>query len=256
LFSEGGRLVGTSNINGIIDVSNLSKFVYKSTNVIYIQHISYNNLSITYDSLKNTDTLYLNEKPVFLPEVTVTAKSAKPDILVLKGYFRSYQLEDSVPKYYVDGIVEYFISLKNKKPLKMKVLDHRSYRNEELVKKEKQRAYMVSMVSAGVPYIYSLTILQNLGKQYSIQHLSEQEDVIKKEDSIVGIVRINKPLNRIQVDVDLIAPQKAKTEKLFNYISRITKIDITANYSFRELSNLSKENLVSRQEYRRTKDIF
>ncbi len=156
LFSEGGRLVGTSNINGIIDVSNLSKFVYKSTNVIYIQHISYNNLSVPYDSLKNTDTLYLNEKPVFLPEVTVTAKSAKPDILVLKGYFRSYQLEDSVPKYYVDGIVEYFISLKNKKPLKMKVLDHRSYRNEELVKKEKQRAYMVSMVSAGVPYIYSL----------------------------------------------------------------------------------------------------
>lgn len=250
LFSEGGRLVGTSNINGVINLNSLSKFIIGNDHII-VEHISYNSLSIAYDSLKNMDTLYLNERAVFLPEVTVSAPPGKPDILVLKGYYRSYQLEDSIPKYYTDGIVEYFISLGKKRPLRMNVLEHRTFRNEELVKKEKQRAYMVSMVSAGVPYIYSLTVIQELGKRYSVKRLSENEYVIRYDSSTVGIVRINKPLNRIQVDVDLIAPQQAKTEKLFNYISKITHIDITANYSFQKLSKLSKENLESRKEYRR-----
>ena len=250
LFSEGGRLVGTSNINGIVNVRSLSKFINDSSRIV-IEHISYNNLSIPFDSLKNIDTLRLPERPMLLPEVTVGVKTKSPDILVLKGYFRSYQLEDSIPKYYTDGIVEYFISLSKKKPLRMKVLDHRSFRNEALVKKEKLRAYMVSMVSAGVPYIYSLTALQELDKSYSLKRLSEHEYAIRHDSATIGIVRISKPLNIIRVGVDLIAPQKAKTEKLFNYISKITKIDITANYSFQKFSRLSKENLESRKEYRR-----
>ncbi len=250
LFSAGGRLVGTSNINGVVNVRNLSKFLNDSSRIV-IEHISYNNLSIPFDSLKNIDTLRLSERRILLPEVTVGVKPKSPDILVLKGYFRSYQLEDSIPKYYTEGIVEYFISLGKKKPLRMKVLEHRSFRNEELVKKEKPRATMVIMVAAGVPYIYSLTALQELDKSYSLKRLSENEYDIKHDSAVVGIVRISKPLNLIQVNVDLIAPQKAKTEKLFNYISKIEHIDITANYSFQKLSDLSKENLESRKEYRR-----
>lgn len=47
LFSEGGRLVGTSNINGVVNVRNLSKFINDSSRIV-IEHISCNNLSIPY----------------------------------------------------------------------------------------------------------------------------------------------------------------------------------------------------------------
>lgn len=133
----------------------------------------------------------------------------------------------------------------------MKVLEHRSFSNKNLIKKEKSRATMVIMVAAGIPYIYSQTVLQELDKSYLLKRLSEHEYAIRRDSSVVGIVRISKLLNKIQVGVDLIAPQKAKTEKLFNYISKIAHIDITANYSFQKLSDLSKENLESRKAYRR-----
>lgn len=220
------------------------------SSVIIIQHISYDNLAISYDHLKNIKIIRLNRTQNNLPEVTVVgSKYNKPEILVLKGYYRSYQLEDSIPKYYTDGIVEYYISKKRKKGLKNRVIEYRSYRNEELVKKEKQRANMVSMVVAGVPYINSLTIIDDLDKNYSIQQLSDHQ-IIKRDNSTVGIIRTNKPLNRVQIDIDLIAPQKEKTRSLFKYTSKITHINITENYSFQGLSKLSKDNLESRKEYR------
>ena len=45
----------------------------------------------------------------------VTISSQRPKFVRLKGYYRSYQHNDSVLKYYVDGIVEYYINLKNEK---------------------------------------------------------------------------------------------------------------------------------------------
>lgn len=48
-----------------------------------------------------------------LEDVNVTGK--RPHFIRLKGYYRSYQTNDSVMKYFNDGIVEYYINLKNGK---------------------------------------------------------------------------------------------------------------------------------------------
>ena len=50
---------------------------------------------------------------VKLQDVTISGK--QPKFVRLKGYFRSYQHNDSLLKYYEDGIVEYYINLKNEK---------------------------------------------------------------------------------------------------------------------------------------------
>ncbi len=50
---------------------------------------------------------------VKLQDVTINGK--QPKFVRLKGYFRSYQHNDSLLKYYEDGIVEYYINLKNEK---------------------------------------------------------------------------------------------------------------------------------------------
>ncbi|MEE1382261.1 MAG: hypothetical protein U0K32_00425, partial [Segatella copri] len=48
-----------------------------------------------------------------LEDVNVTGN--RPHFIRLKGYYRSYQTNDSVMKYFNDGIVEYYINLKNGK---------------------------------------------------------------------------------------------------------------------------------------------
>lgn len=251
LISKGGLLVGISNIHGIVDPNDIKKFALTDSDTIDIEHISYKNLKICLDSLKNVNKLYLSENRYLLPEVKIIPKTKAPTILVLKGYFRSYQLENNIPKYFTDGIVEYFIKPNERGPLRMKVLQHRSYRNVKLVKQGKKRTVMVSMVAAGIPYIYTSTILKELSKNYSFKKVSTFYDKICKDNATVGTIFLSKPIDRIQINVDLIRPEKARTHKLFNYISRITNIDITGNYSYEPLPSLTKENLLSRKEYRR-----
>jgi len=251
LISKGGLLVGISNIHGVVNLKNIRRFALADSDTIDIEHISYKNLKIRLDSLKNVDKIYLSENQILLPEIKIVPKTKAPTILVLKGYFRSYQLENNIPKYFTDGIVEYFIKPNERGLLRMKVLQHRSYRNVKLVKLVKNRTVTVSMVAAGVPYIYKSTILKELDKSYSIKKVSTFYDKICKDNASVGTIFLSKPLNRIQVNIDLIRPEKSKTHKLFNYISRITNIDITGNYSYEPLLSLTKEDLLSRKEFRR-----
>ena len=68
----------------------------------------------------------------------VTISSQRPKFVRLKGYYRSYQHNDSVLKYYVDGIVEYYINLKNEK-VDIRMYSSRHLRNEELISKDKKR---------------------------------------------------------------------------------------------------------------------
>lgn len=72
---------------------------------------------------------------VKLQDVTINGK--QPKFVRLKGYFRSYQHNDSLLKYYEDGIVEYYINLKNEK-VYLRKYGCRYLRNEELISKDKK----------------------------------------------------------------------------------------------------------------------
>lgn len=78
---------------------------------------------------------------VKLQDVTISGK--QPKFVRLKGYYRSYQHNDSLLKYYVDGIVEYYINLKNEK-VYLRKYGCRYLRNKELISKDKKRAFMLS----------------------------------------------------------------------------------------------------------------
>lgn len=247
LISEKGDLIATSDINGNIDLGRLSRMVDEESNII-VQHISYNNLRISYSKLKRSKSISLLVRKIALPEVKVNASHDKNMILVLKGFFRSYQLVDSVPKYYTDGIVEYYITSKNK--LKNRVVEHRSFYNAQIINNEKIRVATVSMDVAGIPYIDALPIAKQIGEEYSFKKVNNMFD-IEKEDSIVGRIKTENELGKVQVSVDLIAPQMDRTRKLFGYISKIPKIMITENYFSRNPLKPIKSNLESRKEYRK-----
>lgn len=243
IISEEGTIIGTSDIEGMID---LTEIIGVKTDSVSFQHISYQNKTISKEKFIHGETVELTKRDILIPEIVISNQS-QPVYLVLKGFYRSYQIENGIPKYYTDGVVEYYIS-KNK--LKNKVLQHRSFRNKKLEAAEKKRINMVSMVVAGVPYINAKTEIDMLDKDYIINDSSEGR-IILKENTEVGSVSYDAQSNMAVVNVDLIGPAKEKENNLFNYSSKITGINIIENYKSTDLKNLEKIDLVSRKEYRK-----
>ena len=73
-------------------------------------------------------------KIVKLQDVNVTGM--RPHYVRLKGYYRSFQTNDSIMKYYNDGIVVYYINLKNGK-IDLFSCSNRTLHNSKLVAEDK-----------------------------------------------------------------------------------------------------------------------
>lgn len=247
VISDKGIIVGTSNIDGMIDLKSISAVTEKVNGSVSFHHISYQSKEMKMENLIKSDTVKLTKNNFMIPEIVITDKSLKPVYLLLKGFYRSYQIENGIPKYYTDGIVEYYIS---KNQLKNRIIQHRTFRNKKLVDAEKKRNIMVSMVVAGTPYINPKTEIDELNKDYSFERLDDKL-LIKKMDSIVGVISHDKQSNLVQVNIDLIAPEKEIVGSIFNYTSKRTIIDITENYSSTDITNLVKDDLLNRKEYRK-----
>ena len=247
VISDKGIIIGTSDIDGIIDFSKIKPITNHETQFVSFHHISFDNKVLKIENLIHTDSIMLEQRDFQIPEITVTNKSQKQVSLVLRGFFRSYQTENGIPKYYTDGIVEYYIS---NNQLKNRVIQYRSFRNKKLEEAEKNRINKVSITAASIPYINCKPEFNELNKTYSID-IENDNRRIKKNNSTVGSVIRDKESKIFQVNIDLIAPEKDKTQSLFNYTSKITNIDITENYSSSDFENIAKDNLISRKEYRK-----
>lgn len=250
IISSDGKLVGLSNINGNINKNKILKSLKEKSNKLIIQHLSYNNYNISVESFKDADTLKMNKRQNLLPEVTAIPENKKVyDYIVITGYYRCYQLEDSITKYYKDGIVEFYIPKKGKN-IKRIVLNSRYFLNKELIEQQKTRKFMVNINGTVIPNLNQGSILDELGKQYTTKEYQGAK-LILRSDSVVGTLRPDSSRGLINIYVDLIAPQNEEIHNLFNYTSRITNINISENYWSGEISSFSKSDLESKKEYRK-----
>jgi len=246
IISNDGKLVGLSDINGALSKTKLLKY----NNQLTIQHVSYENCLISSKLLEKKDTIEMNKRQNLLPEImAIPGKNKAYDYTVLTGYYRCYQLEDSIAKYYKDRIIEFYIP-KAGKDIKRIILNSRSFQNKELIEKQKARKLMVTINGVVIPYLESGTILNELNHQYSTK-TQNNEQLIIKSDSIVGTIRTDKNNGLTNINVDMIAPMKEEIHSLFNYSSRITNINISENYSGEDISSITKSDLESRKEYRK-----
>ena len=150
ILTENGELLFSSNMDGVFRFDEDST-INKNT-LLKIKCFSHQENTFIYQNLIDQDTLFLHAKATQLNEVTVKAKKST-DYLVLKGYFRSIQYCEHVPHYYLDGIVEYYISDEGYgKKMKFRVLQRREFKNDEIIKKENKRK-SPRMCFAHVPMI-------------------------------------------------------------------------------------------------------
>ncbi len=235
LLNEKGSIVCTADVNGILPYIDMPKKQQCS-----LQHISYKTLEFSSDLLQKRKSLYLLPMSYALDEVTIHAD--QPDYICLKGYYRSYQFNDSLLKYYSDGIVEYFIPLRKKK-LKFKLLQYRSFRSKKIVKLDRKRAFSVSDISVAIPYIECLSLMEEVKQKYDIIGSSIFVDSIK-----AGSLSINDANNSLKIELDRLAPKKQKTFSLFGYTSTLVSSFVIENSRF-ENDFISRMNLLNRKEY-------
>ena len=242
-LSTKGNLIATSNLEGIV-VFNENH----DNDTISVQHLSYHKLKTSIGNLKIKDTIFLEEKVNLLSEVIIKPRNNR-SVIVLKGYFRSYEINDNTPKFYTDGIVEYYIKRNN---VKMKLLDYRAYENEELVKREKQRTNMVVMRLATVPRINHNTIRDAIKtKKYTIENVAADIMEIRKESSVVGTIKHDNSLNIITLNMDFIKPNDSNSKTLFNYTSKIVNNVLTEIYSNENNDKISIKSILGIKGYRR-----
>jgi hypothetical protein len=213
------------------------------------QHLSYDNFSFNLDSVKQITKIELTRKGITLPEITVTTHNKeKSQYVMLKGFFRIYQLQDGVPKYYADGIVEYYLK---DKTVKNRLIQFRFFRNESLTKLLAKRAGGAIGIDVSKPQLPSLALFNQ--HNYSFEE-NENTTTLLKKGTTAGSIHHNDSLKVYEIFLDKLAPDSIKTISLFGVTFKSILENNIENYYSASINQINKESLLSQQTF--TKSLF
>jgi hypothetical protein len=202
---------------------------------ITIQHIAYQ----TYEGRANSLQKDILLVPMGYSLNDIDIKAIKPDYIKLKGYFRSYELNDSVLKYYTDGIVEYYIPM-HKGKVRHRLLSYRFFRNEELMKPSK----LVTVIDISDPELPTIEDKLFSSGKY---HLSNDGRILKG-NAVAGVIETDSVRKINLLSVNWLAPQQERSFSLFGHSVRFLK-DIHTQYSQMSDGPFSWSNFISQGDY-------
>ncbi len=238
ILNSNGMLIGVTDINGYIP-----KLEFRDKSPLTIQHLSYIEKKVRQQDF-NQD-IFLEEKKIDLNECIVTAK--RPDYLRLRTYYRSIQHNDSIVKYYEDGVIDFYIKVKNRKVVERHILAFREFQNETLLSKEKKRVNMVVDKYTYTPYLKNRSLIQDLSKNK--YDLDINTGKISKDDIEVAIESIDNFRKIRSVSYDALAERGGeKVTSLFGFKTILSKHLLTENYVLND--DKSYLNLLNSMRYR------
>lgn len=175
-----------------------------------------------------------------LQDINVT--ETRPSYVRMKGYYRSYQHNDSTLKYFVDGIVEYYINLKNGK-VDLNKYARRNLRNNILVNQDRKRAFSYNDQGTFRPWPEGKTFIELCRKQYALKD-SLGMQYIMLGDKPIG--RITKS-NICQIEINLIPTYKNLTHNIFGFTQEDLKDDFVESYQLSPEDYYSFKDLLSQK---------
>ncbi len=141
----------------------------------------YQNTVVTIDNFNNNTVFKMNPIVNALKEVVVSNKKDKNQYLVLKTYVRSLQINNDRVHYFMDGIVDYYISLKTKK-VKLKFRSNRSFENKS-IPQLKDKGFRIYFQIVGAPMLNEILNYQKLNQNYNLQKSKVEVKIVSKEDN-------------------------------------------------------------------------
>ena len=247
-----------ADYNGIITIDKEQLTSNSDIVKIVFNHLAYETKVISSRGLGKSFTLKLAPKVIVLNPVDIVYKqNTDQNNLIVKGFYRTYQLNNDELKYYSDGFVEYIIPLyKKSKFVTINILEHRTYWNEELVKEEKQRAFNVKMDNFSPPFLYgSASTILELKQKFKFKNVDTThiEIIDPNSSTTVGNIGYNRSTQIATLNVDIDFPNKTKIRKAFGFRFLDYKSVESEMYFPSELNlqNNNYEHLAKKQEYRK-----
>ncbi len=245
VYSDNGDLIGLTSNEGVIS-SDLNKKINSSNskNIIFV-HFAFEKKTIALEDYKNAIYLELTTKSISLQEVVIS-NNFKKKYLKLKGYFRSSQINENRVQYYIDGIVEFYISNVTEK-VKMKIINHRTFENRNIPQLSKRYYFLV----AGVPMINDFIKFENLSKEYNLDFT--EKNVVKIIDSKYkknkGIISAeNNNLNSLQLEIT--SYENPKIMKFLGMESHLNNYNISSVYDSSENFKVNFKDMIYFKEIR------
>ena len=145
-------------------------------------------------------------------------------------------------KYYEDGIVEYYINLKNEK-VYLRKYGCRYLRNEELISKDKKRAFMLSDQATFRPWPEGTTFIEECRKKYTIQD-SANVGYIKKDSQTIGRITTDSIRKCCTIEMDMMPTYDKLSQNIFGFSQEIVSDKFTEAYRLSDEDYYSFKNLI------------
>ncbi len=102
VFLADGTCIGTSDKSGVLPLPK------GYSGMVTIQHINYGSHTFNTDTVKG-GTVLMSSYTYSVPEAVCSY--ARPDYMVISAYARSYQMADSVPASFLEGMYDFYIPM-------------------------------------------------------------------------------------------------------------------------------------------------
>lgn len=224
IFSKEGRILANSNLRGEI---NISKINFPTKDSIEIYHSNYISKKMIWDEIKTKSKIYLNPDTVTKLEGIVLI-GKKPEYLILKGYFISYQIIDDVALSFSDGIIEYYINLNKKKVVESRIIESRIFKNNDSIKAFSKRKgnSTFNILSTIPPFSFHEEVLLNEWHNYKINSNGN----IKNKNDIIGRITTTNN-NTSEFTIEYYSPQNTKKTSILGITSIIKNKTISEKFN-------------------------
>ncbi|MCY4781219.1 hypothetical protein ORI89_16270 [Sphingobacterium sp. UT-1RO-CII-1] len=241
IYSEKGTLLGFTDKEGVLslleNVDQKNLWPLKIT----VQHISYEQMSWVINSAAEEQTYSLSPRSNIIEDIAINATTPK-EVIVLKGYYRSLETFDLKQKYFVDGIMEYYIPIAKGKP-KYRLLEYRVFQDSALLKEYNEKMGPFFQIPR-VPKLVEIKLSKRLSK-LDVQEVENGRTALLKEGKKVGYITQSEEKGSTQFYIDMVLPDSVKKEKIFRLEARTKSAVQMENYSSMDIEEIDYRNLQS-----------
>lgn len=251
LRDSGGRILGMSNENGVILQEVIEKIARTDMNEVSFNHISYQTVKLLKQQFLNSKFITLSRNTIVLDEVIVSPNKVNYSFLLVKGYYRTYNIIDTQPKSYADGIVEYLYPNNSKDDILIRRLQERSF----LLSAGKTMPALMNINIVG-PRVPDMNLTnENETKTYSFFDNENKNYFLLAKQDILKIRKI--PLKNgeyaILQEIAYLSPEEKKTIKRFGNEALHEYHNESSVYKTNDSTDISLENLLYHKEIRKFK---
>lgn len=179
IYSDKGDLIGVTDIDGVISINLINKIKSSNSKQITFVNSFFESKNFEINSFKSECVLKMDPIVNELKEVVISPKKDQNKFLVLRTYVRSLQINNGKIHYFMDGIVEYYISLKTKK-VKINFISNRSFENKS-IKQLKEKGLKIYFQIVGAPMLNEFLNYKNLIEKYNFQKINQETKIMSKD---------------------------------------------------------------------------